>query len=79
MLTGRRFKLIKATIALEAHNGTRKAVTVPSDAILDVLSGPSREGDTGTVSVLWEGRNLAMFAIDIRLRGAEITDKSASV
>ena len=33
MLTGKRFKLNKATLGLEAENGTRKAVTIPSGVL----------------------------------------------
>jgi hypothetical protein len=77
LFTGKRFTIQKPTLALEAKNGERKAVTIPQGSIVTVLSGPSREDDTGTVSIEWEGRKLAMFAIDLRVRGTEVTDRSA--
>lgn len=77
MLTGKRFRLTKSILALEATNGTRTAVTVPTGAIIQVISGPTGEGETGTVRVLWEGRTVTMFVVDIRRRGAEFQDLSA--
>ena len=78
MLTGKRFTLTKSILALEATGTSRMAVPVPAGAIIEVISGPSREGDVGTVSVLWEGRSVAMFAIDVQLRAvALLPDKSA--
>jgi hypothetical protein len=77
MLTAKRFRLNRATLALESQNGSRSAVTVPSGAIVEVTSSPTASDDTGTVSVLWDGRNLAMFAIDVQARGTEITDLTA--
>ncbi len=80
MLTGRRFIISKATVALEATNGTRSLLTLPQGAIIEVTSGPAGQG-IGTVPVTWEGRTLAMFAVDIEKRGiavAEATSQSAS-
>lgn len=79
MLTGKRFIIERDTLALEATQGSRRSVTIPEGAIVTVLSGPSRHGDTGTVSVEWEGRTLALFAIDLNARGTEIKDQSAGV
>ena len=76
MLTGKRFTISKATVALEAENGTRSLVTVPQGAIIKVTSGPPGQG-MGTVGVLWEGRTLAMFAVDIEKRGTEISSRHA--
>ena len=78
MLTGKRFTLTKSILALEATGTSRMAVTVPEGALIEVTSGRSRAGDAGTVSVLWEGRTVAMFAIDVQLRAiALLPDKSA--
>jgi hypothetical protein len=80
MLTGRRFTISKATVALEATNGTRALLTLPQGAIIEVTSGPAGQ-DIGTVAVTWEGRTLAMFAVDIEKRGiavAEATSQGAS-
>ena len=77
MLTGKEFTIGKPTLALEATAGQRRAVTIPTGAIVKVLSGPTRNDDTGTVGIEWEGRTLAMFAVDLYARGTEVTGKSA--
>ncbi|MCU1334467.1 MAG: hypothetical protein JWO19_48 [Bryobacterales bacterium] len=75
MLSGKRFKLERATLAVEVIDGRRTAVTIPAGAIVKVAAGPVN-GD-GIMNVLWEGRKLAMFAVDVNVRGTEITDHSA--
>ncbi len=72
MFTGKRFTLSKATVALEATNGTRSLLTIPQGAIIEVTSGPTAPS-MGTIAVTWEGRTLAMFAVDIQKRGIELT------
>lgn len=76
MLTGKRFTISKATVALEATNGLRSLVTIPQGAIIEVTSGPTGQG-VGTLAVSWEGRTLAMFTIDLEKRGIEVTDGTA--
>lgn len=73
MFTGKRFTLSKATVAHEATNGTRSLITVPERAIIEVTSGPPAPS-MGTIAVTWEGRTLAMFAVDIEKRGIEVTE-----
>jgi hypothetical protein len=75
MLTGTRFKLRTSSLAIETVNGQRIAVTVPAEAIIKVVSGPCDGGQL--VDVLWEGRIVVMFGIDLDLHGTEITDQSA--
>jgi len=72
MLTGRRFKLKERTLAVEALNGERKAVSIPIGTILKVIPGASVAGQT--VDVLWGNRTLEMFACDVEMRGTEIID-----
>jgi hypothetical protein len=79
LLTGKQFKLERGTLAIERLNGDGgkpRAVTVPAGAIIKVLSGP-HDGD-GLVRILWEGRTLGMFEVDVNVRGTEITDQSAT-
>ena len=79
MLTGKRFKLVRGTLAVEgvdAADRKLRAVTVPAGAIVKVLSGP-HDGD-GLVSTLWEGRTLGMFEVDVDVRGTEIKGDDAS-
>ena len=76
MLTGKRFELSKSTLAIDSVEGRRVAVTVPAGEIIKVVAGP-RHGDR-MVDVLWEGRVVVMFEIDVNLRGTEITDQAAN-
>jgi hypothetical protein len=70
MLTGKQFKLKKSTLAIEIVNGARFKVIVPTRTILKVISGP---GDGGQmVDVLWEDRQVRMFAVDLITRGTEL-------
>ena len=71
MLTGRRFILGTATVALEEVAGKRVAFTVPQGSLIEVISGPKNEDDR-MVDVRWEGRVIVMFAVDVNVRGTEI-------
>jgi hypothetical protein len=75
VLTGKRFKLERPTLSLEILEGKRRAVTLPSGSIVHVISGPT-EGD-GLVNVLWEDRELAMFEVDLNIRGTDISNQGA--
>ena len=74
MLTGKRFVLAKSTLALDVTNGKRNWVTVPAGATVKVVTGPNGNGDRMT-DVLWEGRPLEMFAIDLTAAGTEIQEQ----
>jgi hypothetical protein len=69
MLTGQRFKLRKSALAIEIVDGMRLRVTIPTRTILKVIAGPI-DGDQ-MVDVLWEGKRVSMFAVDLITRGAE--------
>jgi hypothetical protein len=73
MLTGKRFTLRKETLALLIAEGRRTAVQIPTGAIVKVVSGP--KNSDGIVDVLWEGRTVAMFLVDVEARGTEITEQ----
>lgn len=79
MLTGRRFRLERATLAIDGvdGNGKRHTIYVPAGAIIKVVSGPTSAGDR-MVDVLWDGKPFSMFAIDVNVRGTEVLDESAS-
>ena len=81
MLTGKRFKLSKATIGIRLVDGETSVVKIPADAVIDVLSGPNANGkvhDKGIVYVTWEQNTVAVFAVDVEARGTEIRNSSAS-
>lgn len=71
MLTGKHFKLNTATLAIDSIEGKRVAVTVPAGNIVKVTSGPRDDNDR-MVDVLWDGRIVVMFAIDVNVRGTEV-------
>jgi hypothetical protein len=76
MLSGKRFKLERSTLALGFEDGKRKAVTVPAGAVIKVVSGPTGDGDR-MVDVHWDGQTVTMFEIDVNVRGTELEDRSA--
>jgi hypothetical protein len=73
MLTGKRFTLESSTMAVDTDSGKRKAVTIPASSVIKVVSLP-RSGDP-MVEVLWEGRVVLMFIVDVEERGTEIMEK----
>jgi hypothetical protein len=76
MLTGKRFTLKKSTIAVDVINGKRTAIMIPAEGIVTVLPGANK--NDRTVEVLWEGRMVVMFAVDVTERGTEIRSRSAT-
>ena len=72
MLTGKMFKIERATLAVTMVDGRRRALALPVGAVIKVVSGPT-PGDR-MVDILWDGRTFEMFAIDIEVRGTEIVD-----
>jgi hypothetical protein len=76
MLTGKRFKLDRDTLAVDSIDGKRRAVKIPAGSIIQVASGPNN-GD-GMVNIHWEGRIIEMFEVDVNVRGTEIRDQSAN-
>ena len=77
MLTGRRFRLERPTLAIDGTNGRRQSSYVPAGAVIKVVSGPISDGDR-MVDVLWDGKIVTMFVIDVNVRGTEVLDESAS-
>jgi hypothetical protein len=75
MLTGKRFKIERATLSVEAENGNRRAVIVPAGALVEVISEPE-EHQNALVKVNWEDRTVSMFAVDVDVRGTEILEQS---
>ena len=77
MLAGKRFKLRNSTLAIEIVQGKRLRVSVPARTIIKVISGLGDDGQM--VDVLWEHRQVRMFAVDLITRGTEIPDRRAKV
>jgi hypothetical protein len=76
MLSGKRFRLNRKTLAVGASEGTKTATYLPEHAIITVKSGPTKT-DSRMVEVLWDGRPLIMFVEDIQERGEEVSEQSA--
>ena len=74
MPTGKRFTLAIPTIAIDTAGDKRAAVTIPAEALVEVISGPRSEDLM--IDVLWKGRVVLMFAVDLEERGTEITEKA---
>jgi hypothetical protein len=62
-----RFKLDKTTLGFCDVNGKRIAVSIPAGDIVTVIAQP-RAG-AKMVYVLWENREVIMYAVDLQLRG----------
>ncbi len=76
MFAGKRFRLTTPILAVNVEDHIKSStVHIPLGAILEVVSGPT-DGD-GMMDVLWDGRTVAVFSIDLNVRGTEIADKSA--
>ena len=68
MFTGKKFRLMSATIGVIATSEPKSVVRIPRDAVVQVLLGPV--GNSRTLEVHYEGQTLLMFVDDI-VHGAE--------
>jgi hypothetical protein len=68
MHTGR-FKLDKTTLAMGDVNGKRVAVTISAGDTVNLIANPSPWNKM--VDVIWEGRTVSMYAVDLKQRGIE--------
>ena len=76
-MKGRRIRLEKSTLALEIGEDKRRVVTIPAGAIVEVVSGPA--GDTDRmVEVAWDGKVVSMFALDVDVRGTDVSEQGAA-
>jgi hypothetical protein len=78
MHTGR-FKLEKETLAIGAENGKRVAVAIPAGDTVELVADPSPGNKM--VDVLWEGRAVAMNAVDLKSghQGSEKLESTATL
>jgi hypothetical protein len=70
MLTGKRFRLERATLVIDYAGDRPHARTIPLGSVLEVEGGP-RDGD-GLVDVIWDGNVYSMFEEDLKARGTEL-------
>jgi hypothetical protein len=71
MLTGKKYQLRAETVAIDVMDGKRVAVTIPSGAVIKIVAGPQH--NDRLIDVLWDGRVVQMFAVDVEARGIEIS------
>lgn len=80
MLTGKRFKILRSTVALDSES-KRDWVQIPAGALVEVTAGPHGPGNR-LVELLWEGRRVAMFATDLKasmeIESQGVTSKRAT-
>ena len=70
-----RFKVDKTTLAIDDANGKPVAVSIPAGDIVKVLVNPSAEDNM--VDVLWKGRTVALYVVDLKQRGIETQSRRA--
>jgi len=79
MLSGQRFRLLRATLGIQTNDGddqNRVALHVPAGELVTVVSGP-RPDDKRMVDVLWHQKKLVMFYEDIQSRGERVVEEGA--
>jgi hypothetical protein len=76
MLTGKRYRLSAATLAIESSGNKRTAITIKEGEIVEVIRGP-RPDDTRMVDIKWNGKELVMFVQDLYDRGQNIVGRTA--
>jgi len=69
MLKAKRFKLARPSLSLGAK-GERKPLIVPAGSVIKVVSGPTSQHDQ-MVDVLWDGKVVTMFALDMPIGFAQ--------
>ena len=78
---GRLFRLSRPTVAIHLVDGTKTVVSLPANAVVKILSGPDANGevpDKGIVYAAWEDRTVAMFIVDLEIRGIEVWESEQS-
>jgi hypothetical protein len=73
MLTGKKLKLERTSLAPNVVDGNRRSVAIPAGNVVEIVSGQKSQDDR-MVDVLWEGQALTMFVLDADLPGTEIAE-----
>ena len=76
MFTGRRFRLNTPTLGVDSGGEKPQAVLIPAGSVIQIMKGPS--GTDPMVQVQFESMTLTMFVLDVRERGQEVSDTSAT-
>jgi hypothetical protein len=71
LLTGKTFTLGKSSHAIETGRaGGMLPIAIAAGEVVQIVSGPSEGNEM--VDVLYKGRSLSMFAMDLKMHGVEI-------
>jgi hypothetical protein len=70
MFSGKRFRMLSPTLAIDETNVQRNSITLPLGAVIDVIDGP--KPDVPLLRVVWESRWLLMYEQDIREHAEEV-------
>jgi len=76
MRAGTRFRLSTSTLTVGSTPRGRVAVTIPAGEIVKVAAEPHAEDCM--VNVLYNGRLLSMFVVDLESRGEELPEASGA-
>jgi len=68
MQIGQNFRLKTTTLGITSQGGHRISMPLPATSIVEMLSNPDQDH---LIEVLWEGRRVLMFEVDIQERGLE--------
>ena len=75
MLAGKLFRLNKDTLAVVVVDGRPRPVIVSAGIVIKVVSDLKLENNT--LDVLWSGRTVEMFALDVKDHGSVVTSRGA--
>lgn len=64
-----RYRLATSTLVVHRQNGGTALITIPQGAIIIVDTATSAKG---MVAIVWEGKQVTMFAEDLHARGVPL-------
>ena len=64
------FKIESPTITLFFEDGRHVAHTLPAGSVVTAMDG--RVGEKGLIDVIWDGKRVLMFAVDLKSRGKKL-------
>jgi hypothetical protein len=67
------YRVNKAILSIYSKDGLRTPIMIPAGAIVTIVEGPL-DGQR-MVDVLWEGKTVMLFTIDLRERGTLINKR----
>jgi hypothetical protein len=71
------YRLRQPTNVVTSTEGKAQMLTIPAGGIVTVVGQPSQE--TGMVAVMWEGKTLRMFTVDLTRRGEPVKVRAPEI